>query len=154
MFELGFFDTKAPLYMDIITLYFALLPFFMGSAIFMAIKKRYEAHYRMQILIFIITLVIVGIFEVGVRVSGGFNAFMQQSNADYLSMIIFLVFHILVAFASVVLYSILIYSSFKQFRLKSEPLVKSHKKLGIVVFSGMSLTSVSGVMIYYFLFMY
>ena len=154
MFELGFFGTNAPLYMDIITLYFGLLPLLMGVAIYQAVKKRFELHYRMQTTIFVMTLLIVGVFEVGVRVSGGFNAFMEQSNADYLYMLIFLILHILVAFGSVILYSLLMYSSFKEFRLKSEPVVKSHKKLGRVVYLGMSVTSISGVLIYYFLFVF
>jgi putative membrane protein len=154
MFELGFFGTNAPLYMDIITLYFGLLPFLMALAIYQALKKRYELHYQMQSIIFIATLIIVGIFEVGVRVSGGFDAFMEQSNADYLSLLIFLILHILVAFASVILYSLLIYSAFKEFRLKSSAVVKSHKKLGVVVYALMSVTSFSGVLIYYFLFLF
>lgn len=154
MFETGFLGTSAPFYMDLVTLYFGILPFLMGSAIFMAVKKRYELHYKMQLSIFVLTLIVVGIFEVGVRISGGFSAFMEQSNANMTFMIIFLVIHILIALVAVVLYSILIYSGVKEFRLKSAPIVKSHKKLGMLVFLGMSITSIMGVMIYYFLFAY
>lgn len=154
MFGTGFLGTSAPFYMDLVTLYFGILPLLMGSAIFMAMKKRYELHYKMQLSIFVLTLLVVGIFEVGVRISGGFAAFMEQSNANATFMIIFLIIHILIALVSVVLYSILIYSAIKEFQLKSAPVVKSHKKLGIVVFLGMSITSVMGVTIYYFLFAY
>ena len=154
MFENGFFGTSAPLYMDVITLYFGILPLLMGGAIYMAVKKRYELHYKMQLSIFIMTLVIVLVFEIGVRISGGFNAFMEHSNANYTNMVIFLAIHILVAIVTVVLYSLLIYSSIKQFKLKHEPVVKSHKKLGMIVFFGMTLTSIMGSLIYYFLFMY
>jgi putative membrane protein len=154
MFETGFLGTSAPFYMDLVTLYFAILPLLMGSAIFVAVKKRYELHYKMQLSIFVLTLLIVGVFEVGVRISGGFSAFMEQSNANTTFMIIFLLIHILIALATVVLYSILIYSAIKQFRLKSAPIVKSHKKLGMIVFFGMSITSFMGVMIYYLLFAY
>ena len=72
MFEAGFLGTKALIYMDIITIYFGLLPFLMASAIYMAIKKRYKLHYKMQLSIFIMTLIVVTLFEVGVRISGGF----------------------------------------------------------------------------------
>ncbi|MBA3027110.1 MAG: DUF420 domain-containing protein [Sulfurimonas sp.] len=154
MFETGFLGTSAPFYMDLVTLYFAILPLLMGSAIFVAVKKRYELHYKMQLSIFVLTLLVVGVFEVGVRISGGFSAFMEQSNANTTFMIIFLLIHILIALATVVLYSILIYSAIKQFRLKSAPIVKSHKKLGMIVFFGMSITSFMGVMIYYLLFAY
>ncbi|MBU1927736.1 DUF420 domain-containing protein [bacterium] len=154
MFETGFLGTSAPFYMDLVTFYFGILPLLMGSAIFVAVKKRYELHYKMQLVIFVFTLLVVGVFEVGVRISGGFSAFMEQSNANETFMIIFLLIHILIALATVVLYSILIYSAVKEFRLKSIPIVKSHKKLGMLVYLGMSITSIMGVMIYYFLFAY
>jgi putative membrane protein len=154
MFETGFLGTSAPFYMDLVTFYFGILPLLMGSAIYMAVKKRYELHYKMQLSIFVLTLFVVGVFEVGVRISGGFSAFMEQSNVNATFMLIFLVVHILIALVSVVLYSILIYSAIKEFRLKSAPIVKSHKKLGMAVFLGMSITSIMGVTIYYFLFAY
>lgn len=154
MFEVGFLGTKALMYMDIITIYFGLLPLLMASAIYMAIKKRYKLHYKMQVSIFALTLIVVAIFEVGIRVSGGFSAFMEQSNANNFYMLIFLVIHVLVAILSVVLYSILIYSSSQQFIFKKEPLALNHKKMGQVVFFGMTSTSIMGILIYYFLFMY
>ena len=154
MFEAGFLGTKALMYMDIITIYFGLLPFLMAGAIYMAVKKRYKLHYKMQLSIFVFTLIIVAIFEVGVRMSGGFSAFIQQSNANYSYMLIFLVIHVLIAILSVVLYSILIYSSTQQYVLKKEPFATNHKRMGQVVFFGMTLTSIIGILIYYFLFMY
>ena len=154
MFETGFLGTKALMYMDIITIYFALLPFLMGSAIFMAIKKRYELHYKMQLVIFAVTLIVVAVFEIGVRVSGGFTSFIEQSNADYIWMLFFLIVHILVALFSVVVYFSLIYNSVRQYILKKEPFSESHKKIGMIVYAGMTLTSIMGVLIYYFLFIY
>ena len=154
MFEAGFLGTKALMYMDIITLYFGILPFLMASAIYMAIKKRYKLHYKMQLTIFVVTLIVVAIFEVGVRISGGFSAFMEQSNANYSYMLIFLVIHVLVAILSVVLYSMLIYNSTQQYIFKKEPFASNHKRMGQVVFFGMSVTSIMGILIYYFLFMY
>ncbi len=154
MFEAGFLGTKALMYMDIITIYFGLLPFLMASAIYMAIKKRYKLHYKMQLSIFALTLIIVIIFEVGVRISGGFSAFMEESNASYTYMLMFLVIHVLGAILSVVLYSILIYSSTQQYIFKKEPFASNHKRMGQVVFFGMTITSIMGILIYYFLFMY
>ncbi len=152
MFEAGFLGTNAPMYMDIITLYFTLLPLLMGSAIYMAIKKRYTLHKRMQTMIYIATLLIVALFEVGVRFSGGFDFFMKHSNADYTYMIVFLIVHVIVAIVSVVLYSVLIYNALKDSNIGVEYL--SHKKLGIIVYIGMTLTSIMGALIYYYLFVY
>ena len=154
MFESGFLGTKALMYMDLITLYFGLLPFLMAGAIFTAIQKRYKLHYKMQLSIFVITLIVVAIFEIGVRISGGFSAFMEQSNANYLYMLIFLIFHVFVAILSVGLYTMLIYNSTQQYIFKKEEFAQNHKKMGQVVFFGMSATSIMGILIYYFLFIY
>lgn len=154
MFDSGFLGTTAPTYMDFITIYFAALPFLLGFAILMAIKKRYDLHYKLQVLTFLVTIIVVVIFEIGVRVSGGFNAFMQESNADYLWMTIFLIVHILVALVSTVLWSVVIYNAYKQYKMHSKPFSRLHKKFGKAVYAGMTFTSVSGIMIYYFLFIY
>ena len=146
MFSTGFLGTNAPIYMDIITLYFGILPLLMGMAIYMAIKKRYALHKKMNIALYATTLLIVVFFEVGVRISGGFAHFMQESNAQYAFLFTFLLFHILVAFVSVVAYSLLIYKTLTK--------LQNHRKLGLLVYLGMSITSITGVMIYYFLFIY
>ncbi len=151
MFEVGFLGTNAPLYMDMITVYFALLPFLMGIAILMAIKKRYKLHYIMQLWIYIVSIVFVVIFEIGIRMSGGFNAFIEGSITDYDGMTTFLIVHIVIAIISVVLWSKLIYSATKEYK-RNHKRITSHKKLGKIIYAGMSITSVMGVSIYYFLF--
>ena len=151
MFE---FTTQPPLYMNVITIYFMMLPFLMVSAIYMAIKKKFDLHYKMQLSIFIMTLIVIVIFEVGVRLSGGFSAFMQTSNANMTYMTLFLVLHILIALVSVVLYFLVIYSAYREIKLHKEPLIYNHKLMGRLVFLGMSITSVMGTTIYYFLFIY
>jgi len=152
MFEVGFLGTSAPLYMDMITLYFGVLPLLMGIAIFLAIKQQYKAHYIMQLSIYIVSIIFVVIFEIGVRVSGGFNAFIDGTISDYYGMSAFLIVHIVIAIISVILWSKLIYSATKEYRTNNK-LVRSHKKLGQIIYVGMSITSIMGISIYYFLFM-
>ncbi len=154
MFETGFLGTKAPFYMDLITIYFGLLPLLMGSAIIMAMKKKFDMHYKMQLSTFIVTLVVVVIFEIGVRLSGGFNEFMNDSNANYSAMAIFLAIHVIVAVISVVIWAILIYSAIREYKFHKKPIIRSHAKLGRWVYFGMSATAIMGVSIYYFLFAY
>lgn len=151
MFE---FTTQPPLYMNVITIYFIFLPFLMASAIYMAIKKKFALHYKMQLSIFIITLMVIVIFEVGVRLSGGFSAFMKTSNADMTYMTLFLALHILIALISVVLYFLVVFSAYKEIKLHKEPLIQNHKLFGSLVFLGMSITSFMGTTIYYYLFVY
>ncbi len=154
MFSAGFLGTSAPFYMDLVTLYFALLPLLLGFAISFAIRGQYDAHYRMQLSVFVLTLLMVVVFEVGVRISGGFLAFMEKSQASHDMMVLLLVVHIIVALISVVLWSALIYGAIKRNRIEALPMTPAHKKVGYYVFAGMSLTAVMGVSIYYFLFVY
>lgn len=154
MFEQGFLQTSAPLYLDIVTIYFAILPFLLFGGIIFAINKNHEAHYKMQVSTYIFTLVMVVIFEIGMRMSGGFSKHMEDANINETFMVGFLIMHILIALVSVVLWTILIYSAVKEYKLKHKPIVKSHKKLGMIVYGGMTMTSFTGVLIYYFLFIY
>ncbi len=152
MFEVGFLGTSAPLYMDMITVYFALLPFLMGVAIVMAVQRRYKLHYIMQLWIYIVSIVFVVIFEIGIRMSGGFNAFIEGSITDYDGMTTFLIVHIVIAIISVILWSKLIYSATKEYKRRDNKPITSNKKLGKIIYAGMSITSAMGVSIYYFLF--
>jgi putative membrane protein len=131
-----------------------MLPFLMMSAIYMAIKKRFMLHYKMQFLIFIITLIVIVVFEVGVRLSGGFNAFMQTSNANLNYMTLFLIVHIFIAIISVILYFLVVLSAYRELKLHKKPFIHNHKLFGSLVFLGMSITSMMGTTIYYYLFIY
>ena len=113
MFETGFLGTRAPLFMDLVTIYFALLPFLVAFSIYFVIKKRYSLHFRSQMFIFVLSMVMVVIFEIGVRVDGGFNAYMQESSLSYNGVLVYLVVHILIALLTVVAWGITIYSSYK-----------------------------------------
>ena len=70
----------------------------------------------------------------------------------YLS--IFLIIHILIAIASVVLWATIIYTSMKQYKSDNKMVASTHKKLGKLVYLGMSITSIMGITIYYYLFVY
>ena len=73
MFSLeGFLGTTAPFYLDLATVYFAVLPLLLAFSIYYAVKKEYKKHFVSQAIILGTTLIIVVIFEIGVRISGGF----------------------------------------------------------------------------------
>jgi len=154
MFGIGFLGTKAPFFMDFITVYFAILPILVGLSIFAVIQKRYELHYKMQLVTFLVTLIFVTIFEVGVRIFGGFSTFMESSNVNLTFMIALLSIHILIAIVTTILWSSLIYSSVKQVKIENQQIQSSHKKFGKILFFGISITSFLGVLIYYLLFIY
>jgi len=154
MFEAGFLGTRAPFFMDVITIFFALMPFLVAASIYLAVKKRYVLHFQSQMAIFIMTMVMVVIFEIGVRVDGGFNAYMQESSLPYGGVLVYLVIHILIALLMVVGWGITIYSSYKAFREEgiSSTYFKEHKKRARWVFLAIIITSIMGTSMYPILF--
>lgn len=154
MFEAGFLGTRAPLFMDVVTIYFGLLPILVAFSIFLAIKKHYALHFRSQMFIFLLSMVMVVIFEIGVRVDGGFNAYMQESSLSYNGVLVYLIVHILIALLTVVAWGITIYSSYKAFREEGarSPYFVEHKKRARWVFLAIVINSIMGTSMYPILF--
>ncbi len=156
LFEPGFLGTNAPLYMDIVTIYFALLPFMLAGSIYAAIRKQIDLHYRSQIVIFFISVAMVLLFEVSVRIDGGFLEFSRQSSFSMTFLSIFLATHILIAVLSVILWVIVLYTSYREFHsdMNMSDFSRMHKRKTRLLFAGLTSTSIMGVMIYLFLFVW
>lgn len=154
-FEPGFMGTRAPMYLDIVGVFFFLLPFLLFFSIRFAVKGEIKKHFISQAVIFILTLVFVVIFEAGMRLSGGFQEYIKESPVSYTFFISFLIVHILVAIATFNLWSYQLITSVKAYRkgtLTGE-VAQKHKKLARILVIGIFVTILQGVGIYYFLFM-
>ena len=154
MFSLeGFLGTSAPFYLDLATVYFAILPFLLAFSIYFAVKKEYKKHLISQAIILGTTLTIVVIFEIGIRISGGFLEYSKYSNISFDFMLIFLTIHILIAIAAVGGWLFLFISSYKDY--KNNLLnAKKHKKIGKAIFVALTISSIMGICIYTFLFVF
>ena len=156
MFKTGFLGTKAPLFMDLVTLIVALLPLLIFGAILLAKKRAFKLHLITQNIIFVISVLVVMYFEFGVRVGGGFNSFMQDSDVTYSYALIVLISHIIVATLTLFYWSYTIisanYHSFKG--LLPGKFSKLHKKMAKLTFLGIIFTSFSGIWIYLLLFVF
>ena len=152
-FSKGFLGTSAPLYMDIATIYFAILPFLLAFSIFYAVKKEYKKHFISQAIILSFTLYIVMLFEIGLRISGGFMEYCKYSNVSFDFMLIFLVIHIFIAIAAIAGWIFLFISSYKQYK-RNELNGMKHKKIGKGIFAALTLTSIMGTCMYLFLFVF
>lgn len=153
MFEIGFLGTKAPLYMDVVTLYFALLPFLLVGAILLAVKGHFKRHMQAQIAVLIVTLVMVVVFEIGVRVSGGFLEYAKESSYSFDFLLTFLIVHVLIAIAAVIGWIYLVVSTYKAYKVDDKVAMKRHKKMGRAIFLALTITSIMGLMFYKFLFL-
>jgi len=153
MFKDGFLNTHAPLYMDEVTTIVALLPFLVMFAISFAKKGMYNIHAIMQIIIYIVGILFVGYFEYGVRVQGGFEELLKESTLDHNFMYIFLAFHVFIAIISTIYWTITIAHGVKNFTNMMEiGFRKKHRSLVKKAYLGIVLTSLTGVMLYMFLF--
>ena len=152
MFEIGFLGTRAPLYMDIVTLYFTFLPILLFISIRFAVKKKIRKHYLSQLVVYLVTLIMVVIFEVGVRLDGGYLKYSQESNVSIVFLNAFLIVHIIVATLSVVAWSFLLYSSYKSYMTSDAFNEKVHKYRAKIVTFSLVVTSMMGVGMYFFLF--
>lgn len=151
-FEPGFLGTKALMYMDIVTFYFAMLPFLLGFSIYQAIRGNIKLHYQSQFLILTITIVMVLIFEIGVRISGGFVEYAKASPISYDFLLLFLVIHIFIALMAVGGWIYLIIATYKSYQNGILKNSEKHRKMGKWIFTALTITSIMGCSIYLFLF--
>ena len=156
MFQPGFLGTRAPIFMDIVSVIVALLPFLIFGAIMLAKKGNYNAHQSVQTLLFVVSVIVVGFFEYGVRMEGGYKNLMEGSSVSHDYLLYVLVFHIIISVITLVLW-IMTLSRAKRYKkqntlpgLYSEP----HKKDGIRTFIGIILTMLTGAWVYALLFVF
>ena len=156
MFESGFLGTRAPLFMDIVSVIVALLPFLIFGAISLAKNNNYKAHESVQKLLFIVTVIVVAFFEYGVRVEGGYKNLMEGSSVEHNYFIYVLIFHIMISVVTLILWVMTLYYAKRYKRQSTLPGLYSeaHKKAGQRTFVGIILTMLTGAWVYALLFVY
>ena len=157
MFQAGFLGTRAPFFMDFVTLIVAVLPLLVGTAITFAKKKSYTLHAFMQTSIFIVSVVVVGYFEYGVRLGGGYEAFVQNTHVSHSYLFIVLVVHIIISVLTLGIWTSTLLHARKDAKrggiLPGSHAI-SHKKAGLRTFTGIVLTSLTGIWVYLLLFVF
>ena len=154
MFEAGFLGTRAPFFMDSVTLIVALLPLLVGFAITAARRSSYSLHAVLQTVIFIISFIVIGYFEYGIRLGGGFEHFALQSSLSPTLLKTLLVVHIAIATITLLLWIWVILRaliSYKRAKLPGSDSLQ-HTALGKRLFLGIILTTLSGIGVYITLF--
>ena len=156
MFAAGFLGSRAPFFMDFVTLIVAVLPILVYFSILFAKKKLYKLHALTQNTIFIFSVIVVGYFEYGVRVGGGFDAFMRDSGVSATYASIILAVHIFISVITLGYWATTIIKANYQFAKGLIPGRRSnaHKLLAIKTFLGIVFTSFSAIWVYLLLFVY
>ena len=156
MFAPGFMGTRAPFFMDVVTLIVALLPLLVYGAILLARRGDYKLHAIVQNIIFTLSVIIIGYFEMGVRVGGGFDAFISGSGVSHTYAFVVLGLHIIIATVTLFFWVMTVVFGNREYRAKQLPGLASraHKKLAVKTFVGIVLTAFSGIWVYLLLFVY
>ena len=156
LFTSGFLGTRAPLFMDIVSVIVAVLPFLIFGAISLAKNKNYSAHESVQKLLFIVTVIVVAFFEFGVRMEGGYKNLMEGSSVGHNYFIYVLIFHIIISVITLILWSMTLYFAKRAKKQSALPGRYSavHKKYGQRTFIGIILTMLTGAWVYALLFVY
>lgn len=156
MFEAGFLGTRALFFMDVVMIIVILLPLLTLAAIALAKVKSYKLHQTSQMVIFVVSVIVVSYFEYGVRVAGGFEAFMEGSNTGYTYAFYVLTFHIAIAITSLIIWIRTIWTARKAIKNNTLPgsASQSHKRAGQITFLGIFLTAFTGIWVYVLLFVY
>ena len=153
MFKNGFMPFGAPLFMDEIVVIIALLPFLIVFAISQAKKKKISFHIKLQTFLYLIGMLVILYFEYGARAIGGFNRFLEKSAINHTFLYIFLVSHIIIAITTIFLWSYTIYFGLRYHnKLPQKEFKFRHIKMALKAFFGITLTSVTGVLLYIFMF--
>ena len=156
MFQAGFLGTKAPFFMDVVMLVVALLPFLIGLGIVMARRGAWSAHRAYQWLGFVVSVAVVGWFEYGVRVGGGFESFLQSSTLPKTLLWGVLIFHILVSVATIIWWVRTLIAAERAYEADNLPggHTLPHRRQGWWTAIGVFFTSLSGIWVYLLLFVF
>jgi len=157
MFQTGFLGTRAPFFMDFVTLIVAMLPLLIGIAISFAKKHNYTLHGVLQIVIFAVSIVVVAYFEYGVRLGGGYEAFVQHTTVSHAYLFVVLIIHIVISMLTLGIWTSTLLKAYKGSKRGGIlPGVGSyaHKRAGMRTFMGIVLTSLTGIWVYLLLFVF
>ena len=156
MFETGFLGTRAPYFMDVVTLIVAILPLLVYSSILFARRKEFKLHMLTQNLIFFVSVIVITYFELGVRVGGGFDAFISDASVSHTYALWVLIIHILIAVTTLFYWIRTIIHGNYSYAKKSLPgnASAAHKSMALKSMLGIIFTSFTGVWVYILLFVY
>ena len=155
MFQPGFLGTRAPFFMDFVMIMVALLPLLVAIAISFAKKRNYRAHAFTQTLLYVVAVVVVGYFEYGVRLGGGYEGFVQGSSVSHNYALYVLLFHIAVAIIGFIVWTHTLITARKDSKAHTLPGLysKAHRKAGVRAFIWITATAITGIWVYILLFM-
>jgi len=156
MFQLGFLGTKAPFFVDITVIFMVLLPFLVAFAIWLAIKEHHSIHIKMQITLFLITLILLVYSVYNIYFVIGFNHYIQNSSINSNLVLYFSIFYMVIELFTIIMWYYTIKFAIADSQRRALPGLYSlsHKKSGRVSAFLIILTSIIYIALYSILFIF
>jgi putative membrane protein len=141
--------------MDFVMIMVALLPLLVLLAISFAKKRNYRLHGLTQSILYVVAVIVVGYFEYGVRLGGGYEAFVKNTHVSHNYIFVVLMVHIVISVITLGIWASTLIRARKDYESGLPgPYSRSHKKAGFRTFIGIALTSLTGIWVYLLLFVY
>lgn len=153
----GFLGTPASLMLDVVVCSLALVvPTLLWSVWLARFKRDFILHKRVQLVLGVVLLVVVLLFEVDMRMQGGFWE-MAKASAYYQTAFLrnLLTVHLFFSVSTVFIWAATYVTALRAFPSPPRPAAFSprHKAMAWVSVVDMVATVVTGLMVYYFGFM-
>lgn len=160
MMQDGFLGYKSSFMLDFVVVALALIvPILLFSLYTVRVRKNYTLHRNLQLALGIILLVAVAAFEVDLRLQGGWQAVVNKGEppltAEKLAFVATLLYtHLVFAITTPFLWLATIVLALRRFPNPPQPNPHSplHKILGWLSTIDITLTSITGLIFYYFAF--
>lgn len=150
----GFLGTRASLMLDVIVCSLVLVvPTILYSLYLVRYRKNYELHRKIQIALVSVLVLVVILFEVDMRLQGGFWELAKDSSyVDTVFLRNLLYVHLFFSISNAVLWPVTLLTAIKYFPRPASPAAFSpkHKLLARVAVADMAATVVTGLMVYYY----
>lgn len=153
----GFLGTPASLMLDVVVCsLIVVVPALLFSIYVVRYRKAYQLHKRLQITLFWVLAVAVTLFEVDMRLSGGFWKMAEGSryfDTAFLKWLLWV--HLFFSITTAVLWVVTFVTAIKKFPNPPGPgaFSRTHLLLGRIAVIDMVATVVTGLMVYYYGFM-
>jgi len=154
----GFLGYKSSLMLDVVVCALVVVvPTLLFSLYAVRIRRNYALHKALQITLGVVLLIAVGLFEVDLRMQGGITGILAKrtralSPIERDSFNTLLSVHLFFAISTVCLWAVTLILALRRMPVPPGPSDHSrlHKLLGWLSAADITLTSVTGLLVYYY----
>lgn len=154
----GFLGYKASFMLDVVVCALVVVvPTLLFSLYTVKVKRNYALHRLLQMVLGVVLLIAVGLFELDMRLQGGFKAILAKRDSplsaeQYQFFQWVLGIHLVFAISTVLLWGTTLTLALKRFSNPPVPGPHSrlHKVLGWLSAGDITFTAITGLLVYYF----